>query len=116
LRGSATTRAAADPPHLPLQLSLFLDVAASRHKRGEPLADIVWLTPVARGDGTRELTWLGRAIGVLSNAASPAASRARLSAKCSITDLNFAIFFNAGESVDFLRCPPKSSPDRVEIV
>jgi glycogen operon protein len=78
----------------------FFDGRPVRRGAGEPLADIVWLTP--GGEEMEPDNWgagFGRAIGVFLNGNG---IRGRDERGARITDLNFAVFFNAGdENVDF---------------
>ncbi|MET4781414.1 glycogen debranching protein GlgX [Glaciihabitans sp. UYNi722] len=78
----------------------FFDGRPVRRGEGEPLPDIVWLTPT--GVEMEPENWdssFGRSIGVFLNGNG---IQGRDSRGQSITDVNFAIFFNAhDDSVDF---------------
>ncbi|MES2092387.1 MAG: glycogen debranching protein GlgX [Actinomycetota bacterium] len=79
----------------------FFDGRPVKRGAGEPLADIVWLTP--GGEEMEPENWdsgFGRAIGVFLNGNGIQGRDLRGQR---IIDLNFAIFFNAGdEVVDFV--------------
>ncbi len=79
----------------------FFDGRPVKRGAGEPLADIVWLTP--GGEEMEPENWdsgFGRAIGVFLNGNGIQGRDLRGQR---IVDLNFAIFFNAGdEVVDFV--------------
>ncbi len=92
----------------------FFDGRPVKRGQGEPLADIVWLTP----DGTEmeEQNWdagFGRSIGVFLNGNGIHGRDARGQ---TVTDRNFAILFNAhDETVDFT-LPSAEFSDQWEIV
>jgi glycogen operon protein len=79
----------------------FFDGRPVRRGAGEPLADIVWLTP--GGEEMEPDNWgagFGRAIGVFLNGNG---IQGRDDRGARITDLHFAVFFNAGDgNVDFV--------------
>jgi glycogen operon protein len=79
----------------------FFDGRPVRRGAGEPLADIVWLTP--GGEEMEPDNWgagFGRAIGVFLNG-NGIPGRDDRGAR--ITDRNFAVFFNAGDdNIDFV--------------
>jgi isoamylase len=95
---AAVTRLRKDHPTF--RRKSFFDGRPVKRGAGEPLADIVWLTP--GGEEMEPENWdsgFGRAIGVFLNGNGIQGRDLRGQR---ITDLNFAIFFNAGdESVDF---------------
>jgi len=78
----------------------FFDGRPVKRGEGEPLPDIVWLTPA--GTEMEEENWdaaFGRAIGMFLNGNGITSRDARGQW---IVDVNFAILFNAGdEAVDF---------------
>jgi len=78
----------------------FFDGRPVKRGEGEPLPDIVWLTPA--GTEMEEENWdagFGRALGMFLNGNGITSRDARGQR---IVDVNFAIFFNAGdEPVDF---------------
>jgi isoamylase len=79
----------------------FFDGRPVKRGAGEPLADIVWLTP--GGEEMEPENWdsgFGRSIGVFLNGHG---IQGRDQRGQRVSDLNFAIFFNAGdEKVDFV--------------
>ncbi|MBC7403982.1 MAG: glycogen debranching protein GlgX [Microbacteriaceae bacterium] len=95
---AAVTRLRKDHPTF--RRKSFFDGRPVKRGAGEPLADIVWLTP--GGEEMEPENWdsgFGRAIGVFLNGNGIQGRDLRGQR---ITDLNFAIFFNAGdESIDF---------------
>jgi isoamylase len=78
----------------------FFDGRPVKRGQGEPLSDIVWLTP--GGTEMEEQNWdagFGRSIGVFLNGNG---IHGRDSRGQRVTDVNFAIFFNAhDDAVDF---------------
>ena len=78
----------------------FFDGRPVKRGQGEPLSDIVWLTPA--GTEMEEENWdagFGRSIGVFLNGNGIHGRDARGQR---VTDVNFAIFFNAhDDAVDF---------------
>ncbi len=78
----------------------FFDGRPVKRGQGEPLSDIVWLTP--GGSEMEEENWdagFGRSIGVFLNGNG---IHGRDSRGQRVTDVNFAIFFNAhDDAVDF---------------
>ncbi len=78
----------------------FFDGRPVKRGQGEPLSDIVWLTPA--GTEMEEENWdagFGRSIGVFLNGNGIHGRDARGQ---SVTDVNFTIFFNAhDDAVDF---------------
>ena len=95
---AALTRLRKDHPTF--RRKSFFDGRPVKRGAGEPLADIVWLTP--GGEEMEPENWdsgFGRAIGVFLNGNGIQGRDLRGQR---ITDLNFAIFFNAGDDpVDF---------------
>ncbi len=95
---AALTRLRKDHPTF--RRKSFFDGRPVKRGAGEPLADIVWLTP--GGEEMEPDNWdsgFGRAIGVFLNGNGIQGRDLRGQR---ITDLNFAIFFNAGDDpVDF---------------
>ncbi len=95
---AALTRLRKDHPTF--RRKSFFDGRPVKRGAGEPLADIVWLAP--DGKEMEPEHWdsrIGRAIGVFLNGNGIQGRDVRGNR---VTDLNFAIFFNAGdESVDF---------------
>jgi isoamylase len=95
---AAVTRLRRDHPTF--RRKSFFDGRPVKRGAGEPLADIVWLTP--GGEEMEPENWdsgFGRAIGVFLNGNGIQGRDLRGQR---VTDLNFAIFFNAGdEPVDF---------------
>ena len=95
---AALTRLRKDHPTF--RRKSFFDGHPVKRGAGEPLADIVWLTP--GGEEMEPENWdsgFGRAIGVFLNGNGIQGRDLRGQR---ITDLNFAIFFNAGDDpVDF---------------
>ncbi len=92
----------------------FFDGRPVKRSQGEPLADIVWLTP--GGTEMDEENWdtgFGRAIGVFLNGDG---IHGRDSRGQRVTDLNFAIFFNAGEDAVDFTMPTAEFSDRWEVV
>ncbi|MCU1421683.1 MAG: glycogen debranching enzyme GlgX, partial [Microbacteriaceae bacterium] len=92
----------------------FFDGRPVKRGQGEPLADIVWLTPA--GTEMEEQNWdagFGRSIGVFLNGNGIHGRDARGQ---TVTDRNFAILFNAhDETVDFT-LPSAEFSDQWEIV
>ena len=95
---AALTRLRKDHPTF--RRKSFFDGRPVKRGAGEPLADIVWLTP--GGEEMEPENWdsgFDRAIGVFLNGNGIQGRDLRGQR---ITDLNFAIFFNAGDDpVDF---------------
>jgi len=95
---AALTRLRKDHPTF--RRKSFFDGRPVKRGAGEPLADIVWLTP--GGEEMEPGNWdsgFGRAIGVFLNGNGIQGRDLRGQR---ITDLNFAIFFNAGDDpLDF---------------
>jgi isoamylase len=92
----------------------FFDGRPVKRDQGEPLADIVWLTP--GGTEMDEQNWdtgFGRSIGVFLNGDGIHGRDARGQR---VTDRNFAILFNAhDDTVDFT-LPSAEFSDRWEVV
>ncbi|CAN5148131.1 glycogen debranching protein GlgX [soil metagenome] len=92
----------------------FFDGRPVKRSEGEPLPDIVWLTP--SGTEMEEENWdagFGRAIGMFLNGDGILSRDARGQR---IVDVNFAIFFNAGDEVVDFTVPDAAFSPAWEIV
>ncbi|TBN57161.1 glycogen debranching enzyme GlgX [Glaciihabitans arcticus] len=95
--------------HPTFRRSRFFDGRPVRRGEGEPLSDIVWLSP--EGDAMVPEDWdtpLGRAVGMFLNGQGIRGKDARGER---ISDRNFIVFFNANdEPVDFVLPSEEFSP------
>jgi isoamylase len=109
---SAVTRLRKDHPTF--RRRRFFDGRPVKRGQGEPLADIVWLTP--GGTEMEEENWdagFGRSIGVFLNGDG---IHGRDSRGERVTDHNFAILFNAHDDVVDFTLPSAEFSDQWEIV
>ena len=99
---SAITRLRKEHPTF--RRARFFDGRPVRRGEGEPLPDIVWLTPEGTAMGPEDWdTGFGRAIGVFLNGNG---IRGRDARGERIHDLNFVLYFNAHDDVVDFTLPP----------
>jgi glycogen operon protein len=100
--------------HPTFRRARFFDGRPVRQEEGEPLPDIVWLTP--EGGAMLPEDWdagFGRALGVFLNGEG---IRGRDARGERITDLNFVIYFNAHDDVVEFTLPGAEYADAWETV